>query len=97
MIVENKEKAIETAFTISNRLIDLMKSEALNYGEHADPAEQIYLHVHIISLLLSQMIIQLVNYGKIYGIDNLTLKSIKDWVETTTEEYIRYNKALLNN
>ena len=44
--------------------------------------------IHALSNLTARIIISLENYAKIYGIHDMTSKTIEDWIVAITKEYV---------
>lgn len=96
MIVENKTATLDKANDISNKLINLMIAEMKDFNCDDDPAEHIYLALHILGNIVAKISFSLKNYGDIYGIDNLTSNAIISWITTISNEIILANKELIN-
>ena len=94
MIVKKQKETIEKAAEIGTKVVGLISKEISIYGCEDDPAESIYLSVHILGNLLAKVYLSLENYGEIYGIPNLTIKSLKEWINTIADEHIKINTNL---
>lgn len=92
MIVENKEETLKKANEVSTKILSLIIKETKDFFCDDDPAEQIYLGCHIVGGLLTKMCISLEEYGKIYGIPNLDIKKVKEFINTISDEYIIVKK-----
>lgn len=89
MIVENKEATLNKANEISSKLLKIIIEDTKDFNCEDDPAEQIYLISHVIGNLLAKSCLSLEEYGKIYGIENLTYDSILEWITLITKEMIQ--------
>lgn len=93
MIVKDKELTLIKADEITSMIMKLISEETKNFFPDDDPAEQIYLGCHVMGSLLAKILISLEGYGNIYGIPNLTIKSMSEWVNQITTEYVsNYDK-----
>ncbi len=87
-VVKDKELTLLKADEIASMIIKLIGEETKNFHPEDDPAEQIYLGCHVLGNLYAKILISLEGYGKIYGIANLSIKSIGEWVDQISKEYI---------
>lgn len=87
-IVKDKVASIVKADEVATLLADTIKQEANAFDCDDDPAEFIYLSVHIMGSLLAKMLVSLEGYAHTYGIQNLTVKAIQEWVKVVTKENI---------
>ena len=92
MIVENKELTLNKANEIASKLLKIIIEDTKDFNCQDDPAEQIYLISHIIGNLLNKSCLSLEEYGKIYGIENLTFESILEWITLITKEIVKVGK-----
>jgi hypothetical protein len=90
MIVRDKEKSIEQANYIADMIMDNLNESLLDFDQDGDdPAEHIYLVVHIIGNLIFKICFTLEGYGQVYGIKKMDKEMIKKWINTITEEYFK--------
>jgi hypothetical protein len=89
MIVKDKVISLVKANEISVKIMKIISEETKNFHPDDDPAEQIYLACHILGNLKSKILISLEGYGKIYGISNMTIKSINEWISNISNEYLK--------
>jgi len=88
MIVKNKESTINKANEIASKLLKMIAEDTKDFNCEDDPAEQIYLISHVMGNLLAKSCLSLEEYGKIYGILDLTYESILRWINLITKETI---------
>lgn len=93
MIVKDKEKTLTKADEIAVKIIDLIKDEVTTFECEDDPAEFIYLYVHIAGNVVAKICVILYLYSKIYAIPNVDPKSINEWIDATIKEYIPHYEA----
>lgn len=92
MIVKDKVASIKKAFDICDKLIEVIKHETVEFECDDDPAEQIYLVIHIVASLESSIIKMLESYGLTYGIENLSAIEMKSWIESLVMEYMQMKR-----
>jgi hypothetical protein len=92
MIVENKEKSLYKADEISKKIMSLISNELKEFNPSDDPAEQIYICLHTVGILLTKIVTVLVGYGKIYNIKGLNEDIIYKWIGIIAKENIELNK-----
>jgi hypothetical protein len=90
-IVENKEASLNKANEIASKLITFISTEMKSFECEDDPAEQIYVGVHTVGILIAKLCFSLNEYGKIYGIPKLTVKAVHEWVAEIAKENIKQN------
>lgn len=95
MIVENKDLTLQKANDIANNLLQFIGKESKEFNCEDDPAEHIYLMLHIAAILNSKICMVLEEQGKTYGIDKLTCQAVKSWIEAIGEEYLDANKEII--
>lgn len=88
MIIANKAESILKANEISNKLMEIIMAEIRNFECEDDPAENIYLIVHTLSIITSKFCLVLENYSTIYGIENMNKQAAYEWIESATKEYL---------
>jgi hypothetical protein len=87
-IVKDKVVTIHKAHEISNLLLQTIQKESLDFASPDDPAELIYLNVHVAGALLAKMCILLEGYGQTYAIPNMRLDMLKEWIVIIASEYL---------
>lgn len=92
MIVKDKIASIVKAHEISNMLLDVVKKECIEFGHEDDPAEQIYLNIHVVADFAYKMYSLLEGYGQTYGVPNLKIDTINEWFETIIDEKLPHLK-----
>lgn len=94
MIVKDPQKTIEYAHKFAIEVIDrIMKS---NFECEDDPAEYIYLYVHICAKLTSLMLMTIEAYGNVYGMENLNHITIHGWINKLVKEYLDIKEKITN-
>jgi len=89
MIVKDKELTLIKANEISSHIMKIISEETKNFHPDDDPAEQIYLACHTLGNLMAKILVSLEGYGKIYNIQNLNIKSMNEWVNKISDEYLK--------
>lgn len=90
MIVKDRKKTMEKCYEISNKLLDLIQKEALSfYTDDNDPAEHIYLFMHVLARVNFLILITLEGYGGTYGIEKLTTNDTRKIVNFMIDEYLK--------
>lgn len=88
-IVKNQEEIYQRADEITNKILLNIKDISADAETPDDPAESIYLLIHIISLLTAKVCVTLNGYGKTYGIDNFDIIAIREWIGRYTSTYLK--------
>lgn len=88
MIVKDKIASIVKAHEICNMLLEVVKKECIEFGHEDDPAEQIYLNVHVVGDFMYKMCVLLEGYGQTYGIPTLTHSALKKWIMLILDEHL---------
>jgi hypothetical protein len=90
MIVKDKVITLHKAHEVSNQLLEIIKTESQAFGANGDsePAEIIYLNIHIVAALCYKMCILLEGYGQTYGIPHMRLDMLHEWLRIVTNEHL---------
>jgi hypothetical protein len=91
-IVADKKSTLESANKIANILIEKMVGETKGFQTEDDPAEYIYISLHILGNIISKIIISLEGYSSIYGIDKLTSEFMQKFINEVSLEYMSVYK-----
>jgi len=89
MIVADKSKTLEHANEIAYKIMQLVKEEVLKYQCEDDPAENIYLVIHTISILTATICSILEAFSKTHGIKKMDRTTIYILIESATREYLK--------
>lgn len=88
-VVADKEKTLAKSNEIVIKLMDIIAKDTIVNACVDDPAEYIYLMVHIASSINSMVVRILHGYGITYAIDNMSKDEIMKWINTATKEKIQ--------
>lgn len=91
MIVRDKKASIVKANEVASKIITMILQESESFIVEAEPAENIYLAVHIVGNLISKICMSLEGFGKIYAIPNMNSKAIKTWIDLIAKEHLKLN------
>lgn len=91
-IVSNPQKSREIADEVAKETLLNIIDTSCKFIPEDDPSEYIYLMVHIIGNIMSKMAISLEGYAKIYGIHDMNIKIIKEWIVKIEGEYTKAYK-----
>jgi hypothetical protein len=92
VIIANKSDSILKANEIAHKIMQLIKEEVLKYQCEDDPAENIYLVIHTISIVTLTICSILEAFSKTHGIDKMDKTTIYNWIESATREYLKNQK-----
>jgi hypothetical protein len=97
MIVKDKIETLKRAEILSADLMTYVGKRCIESSSEYDddPAEHIYMSVHAIGMLCTRLALTLEEYGKIYGIENLTAEKIAEWLSLVISEHIEFNRKPL--
>ena len=93
MIVSDKKATVYKANEMSKNLLEVVSKEIMDFKCIDDPAENIYLVIHTISILSVKLFMALESYCNTYGISNIT---IDDIYKSTCESMLEYLEAYKN-
>jgi len=97
MIVKDKNKTLNKSYEISDKVFNLMKKEAIEFhSDDNDPAEHVYLFLHVLARINSLMLLTLEGYGKTYAIEKMTIDYAKECVDEIVKEYLKVYKEKNN-
>jgi len=88
MIVRDKTASILKADEAATKLLRMIRTECHDFNAEDDPAEQIYLGVHILGNLLAKMCVALSGYGETYAIANVMPEKTRDWILVISKEHL---------
>ena len=96
MIVSDKSATLEKADEISYKLVEIIANGSKEFECYDDPAENIYLSVHILGNLIAKIAIALQSYGSdIYGIQQLNPETTVEWIAAIANEHIKVNTGTM--
>ena len=89
--VKDKQKSLELALKLSKEIFyKMMKSIAKDSSDFEDdPAEHIYLTVHIVGMLSARIALLFDAYSKTYGIEKMTNEKVHEWITLIAMENIK--------
>lgn len=71
-IVKDKKFTMDFAHEVTKKLIDVVCQEGKVFNVDDDPAEHVYLILHVVGFFMSKMAMSLEGFAQIYGINGLT-------------------------
>jgi len=94
VIVSDKKATVYKANEIAKQILDIVSREITDFKCIDDPAENVYLVIHTISILSTKLFMALEKYCNTYGVENM---AIDDIYKSTCKSMLEYLEAYKDN